>query len=344
MITEQKQDTRGHFTLIRHPDEPLQPEISVVMSVYNGSEYLEESLDSVLGQSFDHFEAILIDDGSTDQSREIIERKMRDDPRIRLACQENIGLTPSLNRGLNLCRAGLIARQDADDISLPERFERQRKYLMENPKVGMVNCRTEFFNQNGKLRDSEMPRLTPKEIPNYLVRKNIFVHGAAMFRHDAVQKIGGYREFFRCAQDYDLWLRLAEHSQLACLDECLYRYRVVAQAVSVARRSTQQRYARLAGEFARQRKERGKDDYEQYVQDFPDGLQTETVLDNRNYHLSIAAELIGGNQLKQARKELVLAFKAGARNPEWLSLFVKTLLGAKGLDALRAARNKLYKR
>lgn len=344
MRRETKQDNRGTFTLLSHPDAPAQPRISVLMSVYNGADYLEESLSSVLEQTFSDFEVILLDDGSTDHSRIVIEKKMSTDPRIRLVAQPNLGLTPSLNRGLALCRAPVVARQDADDISLPQRFEKQLEYLDRHPDVGMVNCRTEFFNRNGKLRDAEMPPLTTEQIPGYLAHKNIFVHGAAMFRRRPVLELGGYREFFRCAQDYDLWLRLCETTQLACLDECLYRYRVAAEAVSVAKRATQQKYARLASKFAHQRKTRGEDEYENCLRQNPTGLPAEPKLDSQSYHLAIAAELIGGNQLKKARKELLLALKAGCRNLECFTLFAKTLLGSKGLDALRSVRNKLYKR
>jgi glycosyltransferase involved in cell wall biosynthesis len=126
------------------------PRISVVMSVYNGEKYLRQAIESILQQTYTDFEFIIIDDGSTDSSREIIQSY--DDKRIRLVINEqNIGLTKSLNKGIRLAKGEFIARMDADDISLPQRFEKQVAYLDSHPEVGVLGTYANIIDHRGKI-------------------------------------------------------------------------------------------------------------------------------------------------------------------------------------------------
>src|SRR4051812_26679567 len=122
------------------------PTVSVLMAVYNGEQYLREAVNSILSQTFKDFEFIIIDDGSTDRSPELLASYARADSRVKLISRPNKGLTKSLNEGLHAARGEFVARMDGDDISLPERFERQVSYLREHPEVVLVGSRVEFID------------------------------------------------------------------------------------------------------------------------------------------------------------------------------------------------------
>jgi glycosyltransferase involved in cell wall biosynthesis len=229
------------------------------MSVYNGEKYLREAVDSILNQTFRDFEFIIVDDGSTD--RTWVALQSYDDPRIvLLRNEENIGLTRSLNKGLAVARGEYIARMDADDISLPERFEKQVKALDENPCLGLVGSNTYLFNAAGRRKTKKYPQ-TDLEIKWYLLFSNGFSHPAVMFRHHLVKEIGFYDETLTSAQDYEFFSRIAEHCEVGNLPQPLVvrRYRegrisVVqserqrATAAMVSRRNIQ-RLLSLHGEY-----------------------------------------------------------------------------------------------
>lgn len=181
------------------------PKITVLMSVYNGENYLKEAIDSILGQTFKDFEFLIIDDGSTDSSLNII--KSYTDTRIRLVPNEqNIGLTKSLNRGLGLALGEYIARMDVDDISLPKRLETQIKAL-EATLADICFCRSIFVNEiNGKEHVwQEKDWLFTRW--RGLFENEYGLHSAVMFRRLSILRIGGYDKSFIQAQDYDLWDR-----------------------------------------------------------------------------------------------------------------------------------------
>ncbi len=126
------------------------PRVSVLMSVYNGERFLRDSVESILGQTFTDFEFLILDDGSTDSTCEILEEYANKDARIVLVRNDrNLGLTRSLNKGLRLVRGEYLARQDADDISLPKRLEMQVKFLDAHPEVGVVGSALEIIDENG---------------------------------------------------------------------------------------------------------------------------------------------------------------------------------------------------
>lgn len=175
------------------------PTISVIMSVFNGEHYLIEAIESILSQTFNDFEFIIINDGSTDNSWEIIQGYESQDSRIVTTKQQNIGLTKSLNRGLRSAKGKYIARMDADDISLPHRFETQLPWL---DKKGYDLCcsRTWLMEEN-----RASPRLK-YYLPKKLLLKfcNPYIHGTYMIRQSSLSQIGGYDESFHYAQDYKL--------------------------------------------------------------------------------------------------------------------------------------------
>jgi glycosyltransferase involved in cell wall biosynthesis len=212
--------------LTTHAPLPPGPRVSVVMSVYNGEKYLREAVDSILGQTFGDFEFIIVDDGSTDSTWAILQSY--DDQRVILLRNENnIGLTRSLNRGLAIARGEYIARMDADDISLPERFEKQVKALDENPRLGLVGSDVYYlYDATGHKRLVKLPH-TDVEVKWHLLFHNSFAHSAVMFRRGLVEKIGFYDEASPFAQDYELFSRIAEHCQVGNLPQpfVVRRYR-----------------------------------------------------------------------------------------------------------------------
>lgn len=207
------------------------------MSVYNGEKYLREAVDSILNQTFCDFEFIVVDDGSTDRTWTILQSY--GDPRIvLLRNEENIGLTRSLNRGLAVARGDYIARMDADDISLPERFEKQAKALDENPRLGLVGSNTYLFNASGRRKTKKYPQ-TDFEIRWQLLFSNSLSHPAVMFRRHLVEKVGFYNETLPIAQDYEFFSRMAEHGEVGNLPQPLLVRRYREERVSVVQSEQQ---------------------------------------------------------------------------------------------------------
>lgn len=189
------------------------PAISVVMPCYNSAETLSESLNSLVQQTLADFEVILIDDGSTDSTGEILEQWAHRDHRFRVLHQSHQGIIPALNKGLEACQASYVARMDADDCCHPERLERQVAYLKSRPGVDVVACLVTAYPEgqvragfsiyiewlNSLVRDADIRREIFVESP--------LVHPSVAFRLESVKQAGSYQEY-GWPEDYDLWLRL----------------------------------------------------------------------------------------------------------------------------------------
>jgi glycosyltransferase involved in cell wall biosynthesis len=217
--------------------------VTVLMAVYNPPlDLLEEAIDSVLAQTYTDFEFLILDDGSTDATaRAHLSRRARGDARIIVAWEPHRGLTPTLNRGLALASGEFIARQDADDWSAPERLERQVAHLEAHPECALVGSNAWMHQQTGrKLWRTRLP-LTRAELLAAFPRGNPFVHGATMFRRARALELGGYREAFRCSQDYDFFWRMTERFEAANLAEPLYHYRYTRGSISAGRAAEQRR-------------------------------------------------------------------------------------------------------
>jgi len=203
------------------------PTVSVHMPVYNAERYLAEAVESVLGQTFPHFEFIIIDDGSTDGSGAILERFARRDPRIRLTRRENRGITPTRNEALQQARGDYFAVMDADDIACAERFARQVTYFEAHPECVALGTRVLLIDADGA-PVREMSELTSHaEIDGEHIAGHggAITHPSAMMRRAALVEIGGYREAFQTAEDLDVFLRLAECGAVANLPDVLLHYR-----------------------------------------------------------------------------------------------------------------------
>jgi glycosyltransferase involved in cell wall biosynthesis len=203
------------------------PQISVLMPVHQAERYLEEAVESILSQTFGDFELLALDDGSTDGSPQILADIAKRDGRIRVRRAPQGGLVARLNEGLVEARGAFIARMDADDVSRRDRLERQLDYLMNHPDCVAVGTGVAETDPEGRpIRPLDI-RLVHEEIESRLLGGDGYalVHGTALYRRDALMKIGGYREGFIGGEDTDLHLRLAENGRLANISECLYFYR-----------------------------------------------------------------------------------------------------------------------
>ena len=234
------------------------PKVIVLMSVYNGEKYLNEAIDSILGQTFQDFEFLIVNDGSTDKTGEIL--KSYNNPRIKIINnKKNIGLTKSLNKGLKLARGEYIARQDADDISMPERLEKEVEFFEQNRNVGLVGTDYFMINEKGEAVHIVKCLNGCRELKVKLLEGNQFGHGSVMFRRECIDNIGTYREEFKLAQDYDFYLRIAEVYDVENISEPLYKWRINIESVSVKKKVLQDKYASLAIELAKERGQLGKD-------------------------------------------------------------------------------------
>lgn len=216
------------------------PEVSVVMSVYNGERYLPEAVESILNQTLANFEFIIINDGSTDSTGAILRRYQETDERLRVYGQENLGLIASLNKGCRLARGEYIARMDADDVSLPERLAKQVRYMEEHPEIGVLGTWVAFIDENGETRgDWCMPTL-PGLLGWSLIFGNCLAHPAVMMRSEMVERLGYYQPEALHVEDYDLWTRASFFTRIANLAEILLKYRIWERSVSLQHTQIQQ--------------------------------------------------------------------------------------------------------
>lgn len=201
----------------------MTPKVSVVMSVYNGDQYLREAVESILHQTLNDFEFIVINDGSTDSTGAILASYL--DERMVIINQDKTGLTKALNRGVSLARGTYIARMDADDVSLPERLDQQVAFLDKHTDVALLGCNFYEIDDSGNVVSKK--ELTPEneEIKWRLLFHNCYGHSATVFRKECFSVVGGYDDSIVYSQDYDLWLRMSQQYNVGNLDEFLHKWR-----------------------------------------------------------------------------------------------------------------------
>jgi glycosyltransferase involved in cell wall biosynthesis len=205
------------------------PLVSVIMSVYNGEAWLDDAIQSIIRQTYDNWEFIIIDDASNETSQQIL-NKYKNDPRIRIIRQsQRNGLTKNLNMAAGLVKGGLIARMDADDISLSDRFKKQVEYLQQHPATSLVACFIEFIDEKGIPKGvwkDDRERISNEQIRSLLPWRSCIAHPTVMFRKKLLEEFK-YNETQTHSQDWDLWLRLADHGKvMEKIPERLLLYRV----------------------------------------------------------------------------------------------------------------------
>ena len=228
--------------------------LSVIMSVYNDRVFLPQAVRSVLQQTWKDFEFIIADDGSTDGTGELLDELARQDSRITVIHQQNMGLTKTLNKLIRLSTARYIARQDSDDLSHPERFARQIAYLEKHPDVMLLGTSGHIINADGKVLKTEHQVTGSGRLARALRSRNCFIHGSVMFRRNCFDEAGLYYEEYAYAQDYDLFLRISERFKVENLCEPLYFYRIHPDSISARKCAVQQHMAAIIREAARMRR------------------------------------------------------------------------------------------
>lgn len=236
------------------------PPLSVLMPVYNAARFLASALDSILSQDFGEFECIVINDGSTDQSPSILEDYQRRDARLRVVHQRNVGLVDTLNRGVAMSRAPLVARIDADDVCLPGRFKTQMQYFLGRDDLAVLGGQIQLIDEEGRLLRLVDYPAGGEELEALLRIGSPVAHPAVMLRKAAVEKVGLYRQAFTHAEDYDLWLRLHEAGYaIENLMVPLIGYRQHSENVSVLHRR-QQSLVTLVAQCAHEARSAGLSD------------------------------------------------------------------------------------
>ena len=203
------------------------PKISVVMPVHNGAAWLAEAIESVLAQTLAEFELIVVDDGSTDASPDIIAALGRRDDRIHAVRQpQRQGIIAARNRALTLARAPLLAALDADDFARPDRLACQARFFDEQPDLVVLGSWAETMDEGGRSIRYIRPETNPERLAEILRRRNPFVHSSTMIRTDLARQLGGYRDAFFGAEDFDLLAAHVRTWRVANLPQTLVRYRV----------------------------------------------------------------------------------------------------------------------
>jgi glycosyltransferase involved in cell wall biosynthesis len=231
------------------------PAVSVLMAVYNGERHLAAALESILAQTHRDFELVIVDDGSTDRSRAIAAGYH--DARVRIvALGRNVGLSAALNEGLRTIESPLVARQDADDLSEPERLERQLARMRDDPSLALLGTQGLALAEDGRATGEVVRPIGTHAIRWYSLFDNPFIHTSVMCRTAVVRdELGGFDgRYDPFSQDYALWCRLMARYEVANLTEPLVRYRVHSSSIIGALDGSgaseyQQRFARILSEI-----------------------------------------------------------------------------------------------
>jgi glycosyltransferase involved in cell wall biosynthesis len=209
---------------VDHPGQPPKPEVSVLMPVYNAARFLRPAIESILSQSLQEFEFIIVDDGSTDDSTDIIAAYARDDSRIRVLRHEsNRGIVQALNAGLSICGGEFVARMDADDVALPDRLADQVKKMAENPAIAALGGAVTYIDASGK----ELGLIRQCNVHASPLAGSPLLHPSVTLRRSLlVEHQLHYRERYRYAEDYFLWLELQRYGLLDALENVVIQYRI----------------------------------------------------------------------------------------------------------------------
>ncbi len=201
------------------------PKISVLLPVYNGEKYLNEAIESILSQAFTDFEFLIINDGSTDKSEEII-KSYKDSRIIFVNNHKNKGLILTLNEGLKIAKGNYIARMDQDDISTQNRLKEQNDYLEKNQNITLIGGWAEVIDKNGRTTGYKKPLLDYYEIKFNLLSHNPLIHSTIFFRKNIADKLGGYNIKYEHAEDYELYSEMVKNYKITNLPKFFIKFRI----------------------------------------------------------------------------------------------------------------------
>lgn len=226
----------------------MNPKISVILSVYNGEKYIREAVESVLKQTFHDFEFIIIDDGSTDKTPEIL-NSFSDLRIVRIKNEKNIKLIKSLNKGIEISHGEFLARMDADDICMPERFEKQVNFLKKNPDVGVLGTAVNIIDEKGRVISTLTQPLSHEGILWKMFFECAIIHPTVMARQELIKNAGGYDINFPHIEDTELWMRIILKTRFANLPDVLVAHRLHQTSIA----STQSKVQYKMGLLLRER-------------------------------------------------------------------------------------------
>jgi glycosyltransferase involved in cell wall biosynthesis len=206
------------------------PKVSVIMSVCNGEVYLNDCINSIIHQTYRHWEFIIINDASIDDSERII-RSYTDKRINQFVSKKHLGVAKALNIAIEKSTGDLIARMDADDVSERTRLEKQVKFFIDNPKYGLVGSYAFIIQDKHDIIIKKFPSIN-KDIRKVILSYNPFIHSSVMFRRQIITKLGKYNESLNGAEDYDLWLRIAAEYPVFNIPIPLVKYRINNNALS----------------------------------------------------------------------------------------------------------------
>ncbi|WP_421656444.1 glycosyltransferase family 2 protein [Leptothermofonsia sp. ETS-13] len=282
------------------------PLVSVVMPVYNAEAYVGEAIESILAQTFDNFEFIILDDGSTDGSGQILKHYQQRDGRIKIISRENKGLIATLNEGIDCATGRYIARMDADDIALPERFSKQVEFLETHPDYVVVGSKVLLIDPEG-LPICPFSTLTEHEAidaAHMEGKGGAICHPASMLRRDILQKLGGYRQEMKYAEDFDLFLRLAEVGKVANLPHILLKYRMHANSIGYTKRLEQ-----LKSNFQALKEAHHRRSIDFQITFMHEVINNEGDVNLSKIHRAWAWQSLVSGNVKTARKHAFLALR-----------------------------------
>lgn len=244
------------------------PMVSVIMPAYNAEPFISEAIDSILAQTFDNFELIILDDGSHDNTASIV--LSYQDSRIRFIHKENEGVARTLNKGVREAKGEFIWRHDADDISLPDKLQLEMEFMAKHPNCLLVATQVAFMTERGKVAwNKKQPKdnWLGKEGHKWVTFEDFspyspITHGTALIRACAFEKAGLYREAFITSEDIDMWLRMMDHGKLAVLNQCLSLHRISSASATAVHGWKNEFYRELAKQYWNQRQINIHDDLE----------------------------------------------------------------------------------
>ncbi len=218
------------------------PIVSVIMTVYNGEQYLAQAIDSVRKQSLDNFEFVIVDDGSNDRTPEILAEAQQADSRIKVISKPRLGRARALNVAWTQAKGAYIANLDVDDLAEPTRLEKQLAFLQQHPEVGLLGTSCKILDEETGQERVRRSMLADAELRKALIRHNPFVHSSVMMPRRVLKAVGGYNEDFPVSIDYELWVRIAARYKLANLPDLLTIKRMNRHAYFQRRITTWKKY------------------------------------------------------------------------------------------------------
>lgn len=265
--------------------------VSIITVYYNREDRVIDSIQSLLNQTYEDIEIIAIDDGSTDNTLKAL--KSFKDPRLKVLTHSNRGFVRSIIKAVDLSKGEIIAIHGSGDYSYPTRIEKQLSYI--NTEVGIVGCLVENINTVTNRTQLHSPKVHVSNMTEQLLKENVFTHGEVMFRKDIYNAVGGYREYFKYSQDYDLWLRMSMVTTFSAVNEILYKRYTFEDGVNGSfKKRVQQKYlVELSRQCIKMRLTNGKDLIDGYGNYAPFFQKNSKRLSMEFIRLSINALTIG---------------------------------------------------